>query len=96
MLRLWIGLVLGFGTAALPGCEEDYECGERNLPGTLECPCLPGGVCAEGLECDGGRCYLESATSSEGGGSTATSAGHAVSSANGRANLSAWREHAED
>ncbi|RMG99672.1 MAG: hypothetical protein D6705_02860 [Deltaproteobacteria bacterium] len=79
------GIVLGLLTAGAQGCKDDYDCGERNLPGTLGCPCLPGDRCTTDLVCAAGVCISEApmategASSSESAGSDTGTAGEAGS-----------------
>ncbi len=66
--RAGLGLALGAGIGSLGACGEDYHCGERNLPGTADCPCLGGETCAADLVCVGGVCQptpSEGATSGD-------------------------------
>ncbi len=77
-MRRWIfALVLGFGAGGIAGapagCKEE-RCGERNLPGTLGCPCLPGERCATDLVCAAGTCISE-APMTTGGAGTDTQGG---------------------
>ena len=62
-------------TGLVVGCSNEIECGERDLPGTEACPCLPGGQCAADLVCDADICHPrapDSTTPSDGGSPTGT------------------------
>ena len=72
LLRILAAVALGWAAAAAPACKDDYDCGERSLPGTEGCPCLPGDRCATDLVCAAGMCVSEAPGGDDGGSSSST------------------------